>query len=127
MLNNGYDPEYIVIYTKFDPSFVQVTYNEWLKMRNQSPTLLAEICDIVRERFAFNNAAELKNVILKCVRYGHFLDNLKYKCSKCKKPVYLAPDKSTDWLADLCDAVRYLSQNNWHHECGCSGPPCKIQ
>lgn len=126
MLSKGDDPDYIVIYTQLDPNFVKVTYNEWLYFKNQSPTLLAEILDIVRQKYVCNNWNDLKNIISKCIRFAHFLDKLHYNCSICHKPVYLGPDKSTDWLTDLLDGLKYLSKNNWHHECGCSGPPCKI-
>lgn len=126
-LDKNYKLTEIVLKTNFDPIFVKTVYSEWLELNKYSTTLVDEIYHLF-ESFNHNISNEKKLLAnLKYVLECHLvLKSLYYICTICKKPVYLAPRKSTDWKWDLTNAMKYLSQNNYHHECGCKGPTCVI-
>ena len=127
LLGGRWKLEDIVSSTKFDPTFVLTVFDEWQEMKYRDTTLIDEIYQILAEKGEpCENSEQVKSLISNAISLRKFVrETLKYRCSKCKKWVYLGPSMSTDWASDLMDALRYLSKNNWHHECGCSGPPCK--
>lgn len=115
----------IVLKTNLDPLFIKSVYFEWLQLNKYSTTLIDDIYKIFQSfHHDVNNRKKLFDELRYALECYSVLKSLHYTCKICKKSVFLAPRKSTDWSWDLHDAMGYLSQNNHHHECGCKGPPC---
>jgi len=118
LIKNGTKLEDIVISTGHDPEFVKETFDQYMRLKNLSPSLIDEIIDLLRKKRIECRPESLKQTIQKMVEGYQILDILVYRCAKCKKLVSLSPFRDNkDWVQDLGDAMDFLSLDHFHPEC----------
>lgn len=118
LIKNGMSLEDIVISTRSDPDFVKESYDEYVSLKNALSTTVDNIIRLLAKKgIPCNDPNLLYQILEKIIDGFKFLDILCYKCSICKKPVFLAPHKNKDWREDFFDALDYLSLNHGHREC----------
>lgn len=119
LIKNGTKLEDIVISTRKDPKLVKETFDEYMNLKNLSPSLDEELMQVLNKNgIKLNDTKMLIPFITKTVEAYKILDILSYECGVCKKPISLSPFRdNNNWAEDLGLAIRYLSKTRAHQEC----------
>ena len=119
LIKNGTKLEDIVISTRKDPKFVKETFDEYMDLKNLSPSLDEELMQVLyKNGIKVNDTKTLIPFITKTVEAYKILNILSYECGVCKKPISLSPfGDNNNWAEDLGLAIRYLSTTRAHQEC----------
>lgn len=119
LIKNETNLEDIVILTGKDPKFVKETFEEYMNLKNLSPSLVEEIMKILNQRgIRINDTKMLIPFITKTIEAYKFLNILQYQCCICKKPMSLSPyGDNKGSVQDIADAIGYLSKTHGHPEC----------
>ena len=119
LIKNGTKLDDIVILTDKEPKFIKETFDEYMNLKNLSPSLVDELIEELNKKgISINDPNMLIPFISKMVDSYKFLNNLTYSCGVCKKPIPLSPFRdNNNWAEDLAHAIRYLSENRAHFHC----------
>lgn len=123
LLRQGRNLQDIVMSTNSEPREVKSAFYEYLDLNGISGNTINIVLKRIKSHNRkFQNDSELAKILDEAFIAQYYVDDLFYYCSKCNKPVYIGPGKSTDWKEDTVDAMNKLRKDHWHHECGCHGP-----
>ncbi|MDC8453529.1 MAG: hypothetical protein LV477_11565 [Candidatus Nitrosotalea sp.] len=119
LIKNGTNLEDIVIFTGKEPKFVKETFDEYMNLKNLSPSLAGEIMQVLDKKgIRVNDTKMLVPFITKTIDAYKFLSILQYQCCICKKPMSLSPyGDNKGSVQDIADAIGYLSKTHGHPEC----------
>jgi hypothetical protein len=119
LIKKGTKLDDIVILTDKDPKFIKETFDEYMNLKNLSPSLTDELMEELNKKgIILNDPKMLIPFITKMADSYKFLNNLTYNCGVCKKPIPLSPFRdNNNWAEDFAEAVRYLSKNRAHYDC----------
>lgn len=119
LIKNGIKLEDIVILTRKEPKFVKETFDEFMNLKNLSPSLADELIEMLNKKgVRLTDTKMLMSFITKTVEAYKFLDILHYQCCVCKGPMALSPFRdNAGCVQDLADAIGYLSKTHGHPEC----------
>ena len=119
LIKKGTKLDDIVILTDKDPKFIKETFDEYMNLKNLSPSLADELIEELNKKgMAINDPKMLIPFITKMADSYKFLNNLAYNCGVCKKPIFLSPFRdNNNWAEDFAVAIGYLSENRAHYHC----------
>ena len=119
LIKKGTKLDDIVILTDKDPKLIKETFDEYMNLKNLSPSLADELIEELNKKgIIINDHKMLIPFITKMAVSYKFLNNLTYNCGVCKKPIPLSPFRdNNNWAEDFAEAIRYLSKNRAHYHC----------
>ena len=124
LIDQDLDAVQIVIQTEKDPDFVLSCFQKRLQLKGHSPDFVERVFSTFsRWDYACSSENELFEKLDNALNGYSFLDSLKFRCSRCGKPVLLNPLNDVnkkyrdDCMEDWRYALAFLSRNNVHPYC----------
>lgn len=124
LADQGLNAIQIVSQTEKHPDFVLLCFQKRLQLKGYSPDFAERIFSTFSEwGYACSYENELFEKLDNVLNGYSFLDSLKFRCSKCGKPVLLNPLNDMnkkyrdDCMEDWRYALAFLSRNNVHPYC----------